>query len=670
MMKCKTLLTAAFGFCALTLAADRLADYRPIDRSTQSRTVWSCDFENQEPGWTLCKGYVFRRGEGYDATGGLTLSRTTEEPYIFAKYRVKGLRPRTKCRLSAMVRAKGVTKQGKPHPNDKLQMLGFDFYNGATYLYSAYIPVPVTNGAADWKMHEITFEVPKGVTEASLCFFLKKPYDCEAISWDNVKVEELGEIEPVLYPVLPKQLRLDADGAVKMRITDFNERPAGDLKVFATLPDGTEKQAPVEGKFARFAFGKLPAGKTPVKFSLVDLKRKQVVAETEFPFFAVTEEPPAGAATVDESGRLTVDGKPFFPVGFFLERPGQFTVADMEKMRSLGVNVVLPYRSMTMRFPENKGPEGVAALRRSLDELRKHDLKVIFSLLEITGTIHKVEKFDGITDKKEIGRRIVRALRNHPALLGWYISDENTPETLGPVRDLRIDVNRLDPWHPVATLSNQPPYYPWFGPTGDFMMLDKYPVRTKSEPLSMTTVRQCFETEAKVLGLGPWWIPQCFSWGIYWRHDPFDIYRYPSEEDMRSQSLLALNHRARAVIFYAWESIFRHDNFEPGASKWFAPRVFNVVKLLRELEAFFLADDAPKPIEVVPAEGAPSRVEAKLHTAGGKTIVVVTADGPGKAQATIKVGRPGLKSRFGRTKETGGGNYEFTGTDIASDILE
>ena len=28
MMKSKTLLTAFFGFCALTLAADRLADYR------------------------------------------------------------------------------------------------------------------------------------------------------------------------------------------------------------------------------------------------------------------------------------------------------------------------------------------------------------------------------------------------------------------------------------------------------------------------------------------------------------------------------------------------------------------------------------------------------------------------------------------------------------------
>ena len=670
MKKRKTLLIAVLGLCALTLAADRLADYRPIDRSKQNRVVWSCDFESQQPGWTLRKGYTFRRGEGIDATGGLTLSRSAEEPYSFSKYRVKGLHPRTRCRLSAMVRAKGVTAKGKPHQG-KIQMLGFDFYDGKTYLYSAYIPVMVTKGAADWKRYETTFEVPKGVTEASLCFFLKKPYACEAISWDDVKVEELGEIEPLLYPVLPKQLRLDGDGAVKMRVTDFDdERPVADLKLFATLPDGTEKQAPVEGKFARFTFGKLPAGETRVKFSLVDLKRKRVVAETEYPFFTVTEPAPAGAVTVDESGRLTVDGKPFFPLGFFVEWPPRIMAADLETMRSIGVNVILPYHSMRMRFPEHKGPEGVKALTRSLDELRKYDIKVIFSLLEITGTIHKVEKYDGLTDKKEIARRIVRALRNHPSLLGWYISDENTPETLGPVRDLRIDVNRLDPWHPVATLSNQPPYYPWFGPTGDFMMLDKYPVRAKSQPLSMTAVRECFEAEAKTLGLGPWWVPQCFSWGIYWRNDPYDSYRYPTEEDMRSQALLALNHRARAVVFYAWDSIFKHDKFEPGASKWFAPRVFNVVKLLRELENFFLADDAPKPIEVVPAEGAPSRVEAKLHTAGERTIVVVTADGPGKAQATIKVGRTGLKSRFGRTKEIGGGNYEFTGTDIASDILE
>ena len=44
------------------------------------------------------------------------------------------------------------------------------------------------------------------------------------------------------------------------------------------------------------------------------------------------------------------------------------------------------------------------------------------------------------------------------------------------------------------------------------------------------------------------------------------------------------------------------------------------------------------------------------HFAGGGTV--------------LNVGRDGLKSRFGKTKALGGGNYEFTGTNIASDILE
>ena len=669
-MKTKFLVAVICTVFAFVLSAGRLADYQP-PAAEQHRTVFSEDFEAKGKGWVLPKGYSFRRGEGVDETGGLSLTRIDRAvPYSFAKYRVHGFRPMRRYRLSAMIRVEDLKQDGKTPVSINVPLVGFNFYVGKNYLGSSCIHVTVKRGNADWRPYSCEFNVPEKVESASLCFFLKKPFTCARISWDNVKVEELGEVVPVIYPVLPKKLLLSGDGKVKMRVNDLAGRRPGGLKLFATLPGGIEYGVPVHGNFAEFTFGPLPEGETAVKFTLVDLAGKRVIAQADYPFFTVSAKPPAGAATVDESGRMIVDGKPFFPLGFFIERPAGFTAADMERLRAIGVNTLLPYRSINMRFPENRGPRGVRALRRSLNELRKHDLKVIFSLLEITGRLHEVKKYDGIIDKKEMTRHIVNAIKNHPALLGWYISDENAPETLGPVRDLRLELARLDPWHPVATLSNHPHHYPWFGPTGDFMMLDKYPVRTKSQPLSMSLVRKCFETEAKVLGLGPWWVSQCFNWGIYRKEEPYENYRYPSEEDMRSQSLLALNHRARAVIFYAYESIRRQDAFDPGSSKWFEPRVFQVIRLLKELEPFFLAEAAPQTVMVIPSDGAPSRVEAKLHTAAGRSIVVVTADGPGRAHAMLKIGRTGLKSRFGRTKELGGGNYEFTGEDIASDILE
>jgi len=39
-------------------------------------------------------------------------------------------------------------------------------------------------------------------------------------------------------------------------------------------------------------------------------------------------------------------------------------------------------------------------------------------------------------------------------------------------------------------------------------------------------------------------------------------------------------------------------------------------------------------------------------------------------EAVIRVGKTGLKSRFGHTKDLGDGTYEFTAMNTASDILE
>ena len=66
-----------------------------------------------------------------------------------------------------------------------------------------------------------------------------------------------------------------------------------------------------------------------------------------------------------------------------------------------------------------------------------------------------------------------------------------------------------------------------------------------------------------------------------------------------------------------------------------------------------------------------SIVESRLHTADdSKQIVVITSDGPGEVKAVIHIGKTGLKSRFGHTKDLGDGTYEFTAVNTASDILE
>ena len=668
--------TWQFILAALTVgttlsAAPKLGDFKPLNKEDQGKVVFIYTFEPDVKNPRVPKPYKIVKGEGVTGGGGLVLSRPdANAKYVFFKHDFKNLEPGRNYKLSVMTRVRGLrhAATGKP-VNGKVFMAGFDFHGSGKYMGSSYLRPTVKNGESDWQTSELVFTMRKEYDKAQLVLFLKRPYTCRQVVWDNVKLERLGESLSV-YPVLPKQLRLDAEGKVKLRVVDIGK--ARKLAAFAVTADGKEIFAPVKGGFAEFALGELPEGVHKVKFFVADPKQKKVIAEAEFPFTVSSAAPPAGAVATDESGRLTVDGKPFFPIGFYLEAPNSFTAEHAEWLREAGANTVLPYRSFRMHLPDGKGKGNykgsVAALRRSLDFMQENGFKVIFGMLEVnTRSGITLDKFDGAVGRSAVIERIVNSIKDHPALLGWYISDENPISEMGKVTDLRFRISRLDPFHPVATLTNIADNYIWYGPTGDFMMIDPYPI-VDDNSQSMSRIRLSFEKQQRESRMGVWWVPQTFNWGIYRRTEKYSDFRYPTEEDMRAQLLLALNFRARGIIFYAFESIRRHEPFDPGASQWFGEQVKRICQLARELTPFFLADE--KPVAVKLTSSGESKVEAKLHTAEGKTIVVITSDGPGEGVAVLNVGIDGLKSRFGKTKALGGGKYEFRGMNMAGDILE
>ena len=89
----------------------------------------------------------------------------------------------------------------------------------------------------------------------------------------------------------------------------------------------------------------------------------------------------------------------------------------------------------------------------------------------------------------------------------------------------------------------------------------------------------------------------------------------------------------------------------------------------KELEPFFIA--AEEPVKLFEEKIGEAVVEARLHTADDrKQVVIVTSDGPGAVKAVIRIGRAGLKSRFGHTRDLGDGSYEFSVMNTASDVLE
>ncbi len=657
-------------------AFPELAGYRLYDAEGQKKTIFFDDFEDgQKSGWrNFHENYQIRRGDGLTGSGALTFTRKAGDPYRFISRPLK-LEKGKNYRLSAMCKIEGLADKDGKAVSRTPRALGIEFKKDGKWLSGDYPGPAVVNGECDWTEVVLDFSMPEAADESSLAVFLQNGFVCRQVTWDNILLEERGEAPPVIYPILPKTLRLDKDGLLKFCLYFGSPHNEENLRLFAAYADGKTFSTPVKNGTAEFRLGELPSGRYDLHLKLADTATKRIIAETAFPFVRPAGPKPDYAVEIDESARLTVSGKPFFPVGIFMERPEYLVTPELAdtalgNLRDAGFNMVIPYHSLSMKIPDNQGSTGTAALRKSLDTFQRYGLKVMPSLLQLTGSMrHDIKLFDGLADKDDITTQLISGIKDHPALLGYYITDEEPVGKLDAPLKLRFRLSELDPYHPAATLTNLPTNYPFFSPTGDFLMIDKYPIYTEKDQ-SMGQIRECFEIRQQNCRLGQWFVPQCFNWGIYQRNRPYEEFRYPTELEMRSQCLLALNFRSRGIVFYAYESVFTHqERRDPGSSKWFWPRVANVIKLLNGLEKFFLADQEPRPVKLT-STGA-SKVEAKLHTANdGSRIVLITSDGPGEGRAVIDTGITGLKSRFGFTRELGSGKYEFTANNIASDILE
>jgi hypothetical protein len=125
---------------------------------------------------------------------------------------------------------------------------------------------------------------------------------------------------------------------------------------------------------------------------------------------------------------------------------------------------------------------------------------------------------------------------------------------------------------------------------------------------------------------------------------------------------------AKGFLFYSYDSIFgRGEKKYPGSAEKNWDLLVPAVKLLKELAPFFLSTEPAPPVTVVKGNGC----RARAWTRDGKIKVIITGDGPGDVDALIEVpDAPSLKSRYGLTRNLGGGKYAFTGRDICSDILE
>ena len=357
------------------------------------------------------------------------------------------------------------------------------------------------------------------------------------------------------------------------------------------------RNAPVvEGRrpWVAFPLGSLPTGDTELTCRL--RSGGQVADRARA---VVTRLPSrANAVQVDRlGGGLRVDGLPWFPFGYYCYWPVQPTLTGEEAAR--GFNLMSPYQ------PNDPGSldERIAYL----DRAAALGVRVHYQLLDVagrggvyTGAAPEIEA----DQREEWLRSEIEAVRDHPALLAWYIADEPGPRGLDPgeMRRLYDRVRELDPYHPVTMVFLNAAAAQRFAAAVDVAMIDPYPV-PNVPPASVGPA-----VAAAIRGLGPrtplWLVGQAFGGGEHWT-------REPTARELRLMTWLALVEGATGVQYFIRHGL---SGFPKSPATWAAAG-----RAAQEVQALtpHLLSREPQPLALSSVE----EVRAAAWSHGGETVI-------------------------------------------------
>ncbi|MBM3473531.1 MAG: hypothetical protein FJX75_09700, partial [Armatimonadetes bacterium] len=293
-----------------------------------------------------------------------------------------------------------------------------------------------------------------------------------------------------------------------------------------SLAVGDQAAQPVTDRrmIVRLDLGPLPDGLTEVTCRL--LRGDQLLAQATT---GIRKAPPKpNEVKIDNVSRsLIADGLPFVPFGFYTYYPLKEGVMDGE----VG-------RGFTLFSPYHGGPhegEKHQPILAYLDRCAQIGMKVNYHLM---WPYHR-----DLTDEVMAQVRAeIEAVRDHPALLSWYIADEPGLEWVGNLTKVHNLVKELDPYHPTTIVFYQGAEHArQFTNAMDIVMVDPYPI--PSRPVTdvsgaADSINAAFD-RCKML----WMVPQAFGGNEWWQ-------REPTAHEQRVMTYLALIHGARAVQYF------------------------------------------------------------------------------------------------------------------------
>jgi hypothetical protein len=278
------------------------------------------------------------------------------------------------------------------------------------------------------------------------------------------------------------------------------------------------------------------------------------------------------------TGGLIVNKLPFFPFGFYCYSPVYPSLPEEEVVK--GFNVISPYQKISN--------ETLNERKAYMDRCAELGMKVNYNLLSVSGGGGVGSKIEGLSDGDKRERLIseIKTFRDHPALLGWYISDEPNGTSVTPekLEEIYRIVKENDPWHPVSIVFMAPFLAAKKYSTAlDIVMADPYPVPDRSVTVAGEVADQL---RNEFRGKIPFWIvPQAFGGGELWS-------REPTIQEIRSMTWQSIINGATGIQYFVRQGL---NYFPKSSAMWSECGRMSIE--VAELTPWLLSEEESLPVE-------------------------------------------------------------------------